>query len=94
MVGGYAILCNRVFTPGEHDLVELYGSYESAANYLDSLMASGKPVLASCSGPNMTFTGWLQATPTPGSYTFAGVVSAQLVRDDSNKTLKLQITID
>lgn len=94
MVGGYAILCNRVFTPGEYDLVELYGSYESAIHYLGSLLASGKPILVSCLVSDTIFTGWLQATSTTGSYTFAGVVGATIVRNDSDKTLKLQIVID
>lgn len=93
MVGGYVIFGNKIFTTGENDLVKLYGGFENAVNYFNDVIKLGKPIMLVCANMNGVLAGWLEATATPGAYTFAGIGSASVVINNSSRTVVLQITL-
>lgn len=96
MVGGYVAFLGKTIDFGEYDLVEIFGSFEAADDYVNRLFACGKQIKGVVRTPaGNIYVGNFEPTnyqkPTVG--TIGGIISASITRDSTNRTLKLTISL-
>lgn len=97
MVGGYVVVLGKTIDPGEYDLVEIFGSFEAADDYVKRIFTCGKQIkgVVRTSAGNI-YAGNFEPTnyqnPTVG--TIGGIISVSIARNSTNRTLKLVVGVD